>query len=186
MATKPEDLPEPSYLEEFYQRTLEFPAGFMTQYPPSEIVGTDEHQALATGFPIGKRFHSAPVVRVCDATPQHLGHLATADGRWRVYVFGAASAHDVGDLELPGPAEWFDVKVIYPRPYTEVDIRSVPPVFRPKVGKFELFDDENVFAVDPEHDIFAERGISPEGAIVIVRPDHYVSYVLPLGSQLPL
>jgi phenol 2-monooxygenase len=180
MATKPEDLPEPSYLEEFYQRTLEFPAGFMTQYPPSEIVGTDEHQALATGFPIGKRFHSAPVVRVCDATPQHLGHLATADGRWRIYVFG-----DPGDMGLPGPAEWFDVKVIYPRPYTEVDIQSVPAVFRPKVGQFELFDDENVFAVDPDHDIFTERGISPEGAIVIVRPDQYVSYVLPLGASLP-
>ncbi|MEO7018028.1 MAG: FAD-dependent monooxygenase, partial [Leifsonia sp.] len=35
MATRPEDLDDPSELEEFYTRTAEFPAGFMTQYPPS-------------------------------------------------------------------------------------------------------------------------------------------------------
>jgi phenol 2-monooxygenase len=176
MATRPEDLPDPGYMEEFYQRTLEFPAGFMTQYPPSMIVGSAEHQALATGFPIGKRFHSAPVVRVCDATPQHLGHLHTADGRWRIYVFGDCPGFD---LEHP---EWFDVKLILPRPYTEISLQDVDSVFRPKVGPFELFDDENVFAVDPEVDIFAERGISPEGAIVVVRPDQYVAHVLPVSA----
>jgi phenol 2-monooxygenase len=177
MATRPEDLPEPGYLEDFYRRTAEFPAGFMTQYAPSMIVGTGEHQHLATGFPIGKRFHSAPVVRVCDATPQHLGHLAVADGRWRIYVFG-----DSAGFELPGPAEWFDVKLILPRPYTEVDLHAVPAVFRPRVGRFELVDDENVFALDPQHDIFAERGIAAEGAIVVVRPDHYVAHVLALDA----
>jgi phenol 2-monooxygenase len=178
MATRPEDLPDPTYLEEFYQRTLEFPAGFMTQYAPSMIVGEQEHQELATGFPIGKRFHSAPVIRVCDATPQHLGHLATADGRWRIYVFG-----DPENFEMPGPADWFDVKVIYPRLYTDVDIREVPAAFRPRTGPFELFDDENVFAVDPQQDIFEARGISPKGAIVVVRPDQYVAHVLPLGAN---
>lgn len=178
MATRPEDLPDPTYLEEFYQRTLEFPAGFMTQYTPSMIVGDRAHQELATGFPIGKRFHSAPVVRVCDATPQHLGHLATADGRWRIYVFG-----DPERFELPGPAEWFDVKVIYPRPYTEVEIQAVPAVFRPRVGPFHLFDDENVFAVDPRQDIFEQREISRDGAVVVVRPDQYVAHVLPLGAN---
>lgn len=177
MATRPEDLPEPSYLEEFYQRTAEFPAGFMTQYAPSMIVGTGEHQHLAAGFPIGKRFHSAPVVRVCDATPQHLGHLARADGRWRIYVFGDSSG-----IELPGPAEWFDVKIVYPRTYDEVTMADVPDVFRPRVGPFELFDDENVFAIDPADDIFERREISPAGAIVVVRPDQYVANVLPLDG----
>jgi phenol 2-monooxygenase len=181
MATRPEDLPDPSYLEEFYQRTLEFPAGFMTKYPASQIIGSGEHQGLATGFPIGKRFHSAPVVRVCDATPQQLGHLARADGRWRIYVFGEAV-----DLELPGPPEWFDVKLTSPRPYTEVDLLSVPEVYRPRTGRFGLVDLENVFALDPEVDIFAERGISPDGAIVVVRPDQYVAHVLPLGAASEL
>ncbi|MGN6125886.1 MAG: FAD-dependent monooxygenase, partial [Humibacter sp.] len=49
MATKPEDLDDPTELEDFYVRTWEFPAGFMTQYQPSMIVADDAHQHLATG-----------------------------------------------------------------------------------------------------------------------------------------
>ncbi len=40
---------------------------------------------------IGKRFKSAPVVRVCDANPVHLGHQARADGRWRICAFADAA-----------------------------------------------------------------------------------------------
>ena len=96
MATPAEQLPDPTYLEEFYVKTFEFPAGFMTQYTPSMLIGGPEHQHLATGFPIGKRFKSALVNRVCDTVPMHLGHHARADGRWRIYVFADGSA--------PGPA----------------------------------------------------------------------------------
>ena len=44
-------------------------------------------QHLAEGFPVGMRFHSAPVVRLADAKPVHLGHVARADGAWRIYIF---------------------------------------------------------------------------------------------------
>ncbi len=91
MATKPEDLEDPSYLEDFYVKTAEFPAGFMTEYQPSMITGGTEHQCLATGFPVGKRFKSAQVSRVSDGNPLHLGHQAVADGRWRIYVFADAA-----------------------------------------------------------------------------------------------
>lgn len=43
-------------------------------------------------------------------------------------------------------------------------------------------DYEKVYAVDPEHDIFDERGIDRAGAVVVVRPDGYVSNVLPLTA----
>ncbi|MET4137516.1 FAD-binding monooxygenase [Pseudarthrobacter sp. PvP090] len=92
MAKKPEEFNSPSELEDFYVSTAEFPAGFMTQYTPSMLIGEATHQDLATGFPVGKRFKSAPVVRVCDTNPMHLGHHATADGRWRIYVFADAAA----------------------------------------------------------------------------------------------
>ena len=92
MAKKPEEFNSPSELEDFYVSTAEFPAGFMTQYTPSMLIGEAAHQDLATGFPVGKRFKSAPVVRVCDTNPVHLGHHATADGRWRIYVFADAAA----------------------------------------------------------------------------------------------
>ncbi|MCU1409365.1 MAG: 3-hydroxybenzoate 4-monooxygenase [Rhodoglobus sp.] len=188
MATKPEDLADPAELEEFYVRTAEFPAGFMTEYAPSMIVGGAEHQALATGFPIGKRFRSAPVVRVSDTNPLQLGHHARADARWRVYVFAdeAGATPELADW-LAGlmPAgvdfdEWFDVKVVYQGAHTDVNLASVPRVFLPETGPFRLLDYEKVYAVDPREDIFELRGVDRRGAIVVVRPDQYVAAVLPL------
>ncbi|TDQ02104.1 MULTISPECIES: FAD-binding monooxygenase [unclassified Leifsonia] len=202
MAKKPEEFESPSELEDFYVRTAEFPAGFMTQYAPSLIVGEQVHQELATGFPIGKRFKSAPVERVCDGNPVHLGHHARADGRWRIYVFAdAARAGEpsaVADLaswlssspESPlaatpagaDPDAWFDVKVIYQQDHTAVDLGAVPELFLPRVGPFGLIDYEKVYAADPDDDIFAVRGIDRAGAVVAVRPDQYVSAVLPLAA----
>lgn len=59
MAKRPEDFASPTELEDFYMRTAEFPSGFMTQCPPSMLIGSATHQNLAPGFPIGKRFKSA-------------------------------------------------------------------------------------------------------------------------------
>ncbi|MDQ0618189.1 FAD-binding monooxygenase [Arthrobacter globiformis] len=202
MAKKPEDFENPSDLEDFYVRTAEFPAGFMTQYAPSMLVGTADHQDLATGFPVGKRFKSAPVMRVADANPAHLGHHATADGRWRIYVFATSAQPGTGsatDLlaewfanapESPlaaTPAEadpdaWFDVKVIYQQDHTSVDIAAVPTVFKPQVGPFKLTDYEKVYATDPNADIFELRGLDRGGVVVVVRPDQYVANVLPLTA----
>ena len=205
MAAKPEDLPDPSYLEDFYVRTAEFPAGFMTEYASSILTAQPAHQPLATGFPIGKRFKSAPVRRVCDGNDVHLGHLATADGRWRIYAF--AGEGDKGEKQLADfadwmstapdsplastphgadPDSWFDVKVIYPRHHNDVDITTVPGVFRPRVGPFQLYDDEKVFSSDLEKDIFELRGIDRGGVVVVVRPDQYVANVLPLDATAEL
>jgi phenol 2-monooxygenase len=201
MATKPEDLKVP--LEEFYTRTAEFPAGFMTQYPPSMLVGEATHQDLAAGFPIGKRFRSAPVVRVADANPVQLGHHHRADGRWRLYAFADAAAS--GDTSpLAAWAHWletspdsplrahtragsdidsvFDVKVVYQQSHADVDLGRVPEAFLPRTGPFELIDYEKVYAADPKHDIFELRGLSRDGAVVVVRPDQYVANVLPLAA----
>ena len=206
MAKKPEDFEDPTELEDFYVSTAEFPAGFMTQYAPSMLVAAPEHQDLATGFPIGKRFKSAPVVRVCDTNPLHLGHHARADGRWRIYVFADAatpgadspladfaawleSATDSPLAATPSGADadaWFDVKVIYQLAHPDINISAVPAVFKPTVGPFRLTYLEKVFAVDPQADIFDLRGISRSGAVVVVRPDQYVADVLPLEATARL
>ena len=206
MAKKPEEFENPSDLEDFYVRTAEFPAGFMTEYAPSMLVAPAKHQALATGFPVGKRFKSAPVVRVGDTNPIHLGHHATADGRWRIYVFAdaaTAGAHSgVADFaewianspDSPlaatpsgaDPDAWFDLKVIYQQPHTAVDIGQVPAVFKPQVGPFKLTDYEKVYATDPTADIFDQRGLDRGGVVVVVRPDQYVANVLPLTATAEL
>jgi phenol 2-monooxygenase len=206
MAKKPEEFDNPSELEDFYVRTAEFPAGFMTQYAPSLIVGGSTHQGLATGFPIGKRFKSAPVVRVCDTNPIHLGHHAKADGRWRIYVFadGAAAGEPsaVSDFaewmaaapdsplaptpSAVDPDAWFDLKVIYQQEHAGIDIGAVPAVFKPRVGPFKLTDYEKVYAADSHADIFELRGLDRGGVIVVVRPDQYVANVLPLTATAEL
>jgi phenol 2-monooxygenase len=211
MAKKPEEFADPTELENFYVSTAEFPAGFMTEYAPSMLVAPADHQHLATGFPVGKRFKSAPVVRVGDTNPVHLGHHATADGRWRIYVFAdqalpsggkqaAASATDrfaewiANSPESPlaatpsglDPDAWFDVKVIYQQAHSDLDIGAVPAVFKPQVGPFKLTDYEKVYATDPQADIFELRGLDRGGVVVVVRPDQYVAHVLPLTATSEL
>ena len=211
MAKKPEEFASPSELEDFYVSTAEFPAGFMTQYAPSMLVGSPAHQGLAAGFTIGKRFKSAPVVRVCDTNPLQLGHQAKADGRWRIYVFADAANPVTGTERTASPAAdlagwlanapdsplaatpegadadaWFDVKVIYQQDHTSIDINAVPAVFKPEVGPFKLTYLENVYGTDPAADIFELRGIDRGGAVVVVRPDQYVANVLPLTATAEL
>ncbi len=50
MAMRPEDMGDRAELENFFERTFEFPAGFMPQYQPSMIFSGTEYQELATGF----------------------------------------------------------------------------------------------------------------------------------------
>lgn len=208
MAKKPEDFSSPTELEDFYQSTFEFPAGFMTQYEPSMITAEATHQELATGFPVGKRFKSAEVVRKCDSTPQHLGHLHQADGRWRIYVFpGSQTPGEPGTLadwaewwsndpasplavhRAPGDetASLFDVKVVYKQDYTEVELAHAPDAFKPAGGPFDLVNLNNVFAQGlGQKNFYDERGISDMGCVVVVRPDQYVAHVLPLTETQAL
>lgn len=207
MAAKPEDFDSPTELEDFYVRTAEFPAGFMTEYKTSLVCGTQDHQDLATGYTVGKRFRSAQVVRRAEGNPLQLGHLAQADGRWRIYVFADAPAAgqpskttDLGEWLANDPAsplvgadlggrrrrEWFDAKVIYQQNHLDFELLDAPAAFRPVYGAFDLMQYENVFSADPETDIYAERGISRDGAVVVVRPDQYVAQVLPLDAHSEL
>lgn len=207
MATKPEDLENPDLVKDYYIRTFEFPAGFMTEYTESMITGSAKYQNLAKGYPVGKRFRSSPVVRLCDTNPLELGHQMRADGRWRIYVFadaakpGEASKTEelaqwlATDQNSPivktrtglDSNAWFDTKVIYQQKFDEIDITKVPNVFKPLVGKFQLIDLENVFTAGPdpydrENNIFEKREINTDGAVIIVRPDMYVANILPLTA----
>ncbi|MDO5684440.1 MAG: FAD-dependent monooxygenase, partial [Propionibacteriaceae bacterium] len=200
-SARPEDLPNEEALQQHYAESAEFTAGFSVHYPPGRLIGESTHQHLATGFPIGRRFHSSAVVRLSDVNPVELGHLHEADGRWRLYAFadgprpGAAPAlaawadwlHTASDSPVRTHARdgddldaLIDVKVVFPSGAGEFDVTDVPEVFLPAVGRFGLRDQGKVFVTDPASDIFAARGIDPGGAVVVVRPDQYVAHVLPL------
>lgn len=200
MAKKPEEFESPDEVADFYVRTAEFPAGFMTEYEPSIVTSSQVRQDLATGFTLGKRFKSVNTVRVADAVPVHIGHHHRADGRFRIYAFA-----DADRTALNAWAEWmlsdeaspihrftpegvdidtvFDVKAVYQQPHHDVAIETVPKVFLPASGPYGLPDYEKIYAAIEGDDIFEQRGVSREGAIVVVRPDHYVSHILPLSAR---
>jgi phenol 2-monooxygenase len=98
MARPVDEWDDPQDLARWYEKTIEFPMGFMTQYPKNPIVAGIEHQHLAAGYPIGKRFKSTEVIRRADNRWRQMGHLHEADGRWRVYVF-ADSTVDLRNLD---------------------------------------------------------------------------------------
>ena len=75
---------------EIFVKQARFTAGTETRYAPSIISAKPTYQNLAQGLTIGMRFHSAPVIRLADARPVHLGHTVKADGRWRLFVFADA------------------------------------------------------------------------------------------------
>ncbi|MGL3149545.1 FAD-dependent monooxygenase [Microbacterium sp. A82] len=203
MARKPEEISDPQELANYYLATAEFPSGFMTQYPPSAITGGSAHQALAAGFPIGKRFKSAEVVRVCDGNVVHLGHHARADGRWRVYAFADASGvrlREWATAVSPMIARVtsadadedavIDAKVVYQEAFEDVALLEAPDLFLPKTGPLGLTDWEKVYAATPnvwtDTDIFVERELARDGVVVVVRPDQYVAAVLPLEATSEL
>ncbi|GAA3297875.1 FAD-dependent monooxygenase [Glutamicibacter nicotianae] len=203
MAASPEELEGQEGVAEFYVRTAEFPAGFMTEYPQSSLTAGKDYQELAAGFPMGKRFRSSQVMRLADANPKHLGHHHRADGRYRIYVFAdqlpIGQSQKIADLSswlledersplvrfTPKGADTdalFDIKVVYQQDYTTMNVNDAPKVFRPNIGDFGLMDYEKVYTTLEGSDIFEERQISRDGAIVIVRPDMYVASILPLDA----
>jgi phenol 2-monooxygenase len=172
--------PDPERFQEYFVAQGRFTAGVATRYRPSMITAETRHQHLAEGFPVGMRFHSAPVIRVADAKPVHLGHAARADGAWRIYVFAdrdGSRARALWEHLPPQP----DVRAVFQH---ELEVDELPAALLPRKGRFGLIDYEKAFRSDPENDIFDLRGIDREaGCLVVVRPDQYVAHVLPLDAH---
>lgn len=201
---------DPKEFQAYFERHGRFTAGVETHYPSALLCGASTHQPLAAGFTIGMRFHSAPVMRVCDARQMELGHVARADGRWRLYAFGArddvlqdgsglhrlcrfldeSPASPVRRYTRPDedPDALFDLRVIVQAAHTGLDVHaSGLPILLPAKGRYRLVDYEKVFSArlaQGEETIFERRGIDRmRGALVVVRPDQYVAHVLPLDAH---
>lgn len=193
---------DPAELQAYFQQSGLFTAGVATYYPAETyLTQADTHQALATGFTIGMRFHSWPVTRVADGKPMQLGHVHKADGAFRIYLFGdrdgvqlaqTLATLGVADSFIPRftpsstePDAVFDLRAIYQSPHRTMDVGQTPAVLQPRKGRFGLIDYEKVFSAVVDHgtDIYTQRGIDRDhGAIVVVRPDQYIATVLPLTA----
>jgi phenol 2-monooxygenase len=193
---------DPGEFQKYFVKQLRFTAGTATQYHPSLLTGAPTHQALATGFPIGMRFHSAPVIRFADARPVHLGHAGKADGRWRLYIFAATDPASLSPLcdylaqahqspvrkytaEGADVDSLFDVRAIFQQYHRDLAMETMPAFLTPPKGRYGLRDYEKMFCPDIKsgQDVFALRGVDRDrGCVVVVRPDQYVGHVLPLDG----
>lgn len=203
------DTVDPVLFQEYFERQGRFMAGVETKYKPGLITSGDtSHQHLATGLVIGTRFHSVQVLRLADAKPVHLGHVMDADGRWRIVLFGdradpTASSSPMyqicdriwKDLILkytPSGADIdsiIDVRAVFQQHRRTLNISSLPEILLPHKGKFGVQDYEKVFTDEESYGfgfgkIYKTRGIDKEkGCIVVVRPDQYISAVVPLTTE---
>jgi 2-polyprenyl-6-methoxyphenol hydroxylase-like FAD-dependent oxidoreductase len=184
-----------------------YTAGVAVRYEPSSITSVGAHQNLATGLVIGTRFHSAPVIRLADAMPVHLGHTVKADGRWRVFAF--ADADDPASersriwalcdfladdpcspvrVHTPAGADpdaVIDIRAVFQQGHRDLEINDMHPFLMPLKGRFGLQDREKMFCPDLKRgdDIFDMRGIDRgAGCLVVVRPDQFVADILPLEA----
>lgn len=191
-------------IEKFMARQNGFVAGTSIEYNPSYICMGEENQALASGFHIGQRFHSAEAMRVADGARQHLGHLNKADGRWRIFIFGSEQspadtssdaykliqflAEDEASPVRKYTAEdadidsVFDVYGVFQQ--QNLSMEDLPDFLWPVKGKYGLRDYEKVFHAEKGNDIFDMRGIDrSSGCIVVVRPDQHIGNILPLSAH---
>ncbi|OED35981.1 hypothetical protein AB833_28855 [Chromatiales bacterium (ex Bugula neritina AB1)] len=202
---KPKDAETARLFQQYFKKHARYTAGVETQYSASAITLPRKHQQLATGLQVGMRFHSQMVVRLSDAKPVQLGHTIKADGRWRLFAFAAAS--DNGQVDKPlaslcsfletnpkSPIVKFtpdnsdidsviDVRAVFQANHRELAIESMPSLLLPQKGSMGLIDYEKIFCAIQSADIYDTRGIDRDkGALVVVRPDQYISCVLPLSD----
>ncbi|MBK5958253.1 phenol 2-monooxygenase [Rhodoplanes elegans] len=203
---------DPEATRRYFVTHGRYTAGTATRYAPALLTGDGRHQHLATGFVVGTRFHSAPVVRLADAKPVHLGHVIEADGRFRIFIFAPAGDLSAETSTVRWLCAWLaddpvspvhrytrdgedidaviDVRAVFQEPHRTLDIGTLPPLLLPTKGRLGLRDYEKVFCADHRtggHDIFAMRGIDrAAGCMVVVRPDQYVAQVLPLDGHAAL
>jgi phenol 2-monooxygenase len=198
---------DPAQVQAYFVRSGRYTAGTATRYRPGLLTAEPTYQHLAAGLPVGMRLHSAPVIRLADAKPIHLGHTVKADGRWRLLAFAAdehpaALTSRIGALcrfladapqspvrrYTPAGADIdsvLDVRAIFQQAHRQLALEAMPSFLLPHKGRFGLIDYEKMFCPDVRsgHDIFDMRGIDRiGGAMVVVRPDQYVAHVLPLHA----
>ncbi len=199
---------DPAETQSYFVRHGRYTAGTAAHYRPSVLTGEATYQHLAKGLAIGTRFHSAPVIRLSDAKPVHLGHIVKADGRWRIFAFAGAedpAAPNSGLRALcdflagapDSPVQEYtpdgedidqviDVRAIVQQGHHDLAIEAMPSFLLPHKGRYGLCDYEKIFCPELKsgNDIFTMRGIDRErGCMVVVRPDQYIAHVLPLDGH---
>ncbi|OTB17691.1 hypothetical protein K445DRAFT_73618 [Daldinia sp. EC12] len=194
--------------EQFHDKFLlsaRYTAGQAVSYNDSIIVSAKTSEAsLATGLTIGMRLPSVPVIRFSDARVMQLVRFLPAQSWWYILVFPG----DIRDPKTLARLQNFssglekivdaftapdvdrdaviNLILLFSSGRTQVEPDKIPPVFTPIVSKWKMKSLTKVFSDDdgyntPSGHAYETYGIDTNrGAVVIVRPDHYISKICSL------
>ncbi|GAA5972399.1 hypothetical protein JCM11641_001825 [Rhodosporidiobolus odoratus] len=187
-----------------------FAAGMSIDYADSTVVGkggeggsaVKSKQELASKLPVGQRFFSAQVVNQASATPDQLTTRIPFTGAYHLLVFAGDILQEKAKARLQKLADYFDSPDSVISKYTPaslsrwsvIDAITIhcaertslelydlpqPSIFHPHNYKRVYCDGPSYYRGDGK--AYEAYGISKEeGAIVVVRPDQYVSLVVGL------
>jgi phenol 2-monooxygenase len=162
-------------------------------------------QSLASKIPLGMRIPSHKILNQADARPWHLQERLPSSGAWRLLVFagdildpvqfaryeslGKALASPGGLIQkyklpeaLNGLETLVEIITIHSSPRVKVELPYIPEIFHPFSAEYG-WDYEKIFVDDQSYHeghgkAYENYGIDPRsGALVIVRPDQYVSWI---------
>ncbi|GES62091.1 FAD binding domain protein [Aspergillus terreus] len=202
----------PAEFQEGFIKSGKYTAGLTAKYDKSPLTADDgDAEKLAANVVVGMRLPSSQVVRFCDSKPVQLMTSLKSDGRWRVMAFvgDLKSTENQARLTALGnylssaesPLLRFTPKggdidsliepiLVAHGQRHETELEQIPEIFYPFAGKNHIRDLHKIFFDDESYNkghgrLYEYLGISPErGAIVIVRPDQYVSAVYSLDDYV--
>ncbi|KAF4453255.1 phenol 2-monooxygenase [Fusarium albosuccineum] len=188
-----------------FLKSARYMAGLTAAYDNSAFTNVSESdQDIARNIVVGMRFPSAKVVRHCDAKPMELQAALRSDGRWRIVVFSGDLQHpqcvknlakassflssDASPVQRYTPQHadrdaHVQLLLVIANNRTSVELEDIPEIFRPVNGQYKTSDLENAYVDDTNYEghhgqAYQKYGIDPQkGAIVVIRPDQYVSLV---------
>ncbi|KAL5359880.1 FAD binding domain-containing protein [Aspergillus floccosus] len=204
----------PSEFQEGFIKSGKYTAGLTAKYDRSPLTAADgDAEKLASNVVVGMRLPSSQVVRYCDSKPLQLMTSLKSDGRWRVMAFvgdlklteNQARLTALGNylssaesplLRFTPKGEDVDsliepILVAHGKRH-ETELEQIPEIFYPFAGKNNIRDLHKIFFDDESYNkghgqLYEYLGISPEkGAIVIVRPDQYVSAVYSVDDYVQI
>ncbi|KAJ5722740.1 hypothetical protein N7488_000775 [Penicillium malachiteum] len=182
-----------------------YTAGLTAKYDLSSITTSGSH--VESKIAVGMRLPSAQVVRYCDSKPLQLMSRLTSDGRWRILIFAGDLSVEENRAKLNTIGSYLTSENGPVRTYTppsndidslmelivvghgkrhNVELEQIPGCFYPVTGKNQTRDLHKIYYDDESYNkghghAYEFLGIDPkEGALVVVRPDQYVSAVLNL------
>ncbi|KAI1268605.1 thioredoxin-like protein [Xylariaceae sp. FL1019] len=155
-----------------------------------------------TNLTVGMRFPSAQVVRVCDARHRPLTTALPADSRWHIVIFGGDVGEEAkrlrlhklaSDLEImisrftppeTDPDSVLNTVLVLSSKRSDVALDDIPQCFTPVTGKWKMQNVLNIFVDDEGYNnsghghAYDAYGVDPkQGAIIVVRPDLYISKI---------